>query len=94
MWLLAACVTRGVDVPDIPSRASVTPSVVRVFDADALRRLPATDAFVLVECVKDPDDTYATFTGVRLVDLLAAAGVDVAAPGPTQVTAYAPPLTT
>jgi len=73
---------------DTPTELPVAP--VRVFDADALRRLPATDAFVLVNCVKDPDDTYATFTGVRLVDLLAAAGVDVAAPGPTQVTAYAP----
>jgi hypothetical protein len=92
VWWAAACGQADRREPTGARAAAPAAAVapVRVFDAAAPRRLPTTDAFVLVEASKDPEDVYATFSGVRLIDLLAAAGVDVAAPGPTRVTVYAP----
>jgi len=55
---------------------------------DDLRRLPAVKQFMLMNTTKEPMDDYATYTGVKIADLLAAAGVDLK--GVEGITVFAP----
>ncbi|MFH1465795.1 MAG: GEGP motif-containing diheme protein [Pseudomonadota bacterium] len=60
------------------------------FTLPQLRALPSTSATLLANAPSAPEDAYATWEGVRLRDLLAAAGVDLADPGITGVTLVSP----
>jgi hypothetical protein len=53
-----------------------------------VRRLAARTQFMLMNTTKEPTDDYVTYTGVRVADLLAAAGVDLE--GVEGVTVFAP----
>lgn len=51
-------------------------------------KLPARAQFMLMNTTKEPTDDYVTFTGVKVADLLAAAGVDLR--GAEGITVFAP----
>ena len=70
-----------------PGQASVP---MRTFTMAQLRALPARTDFLLVNASRQATDFYASYRGVRLRDLLLAAGVDPDAPGFTGVTVIAP----
>jgi hypothetical protein len=55
---------------------------------DALRRLPLLKQFMLMNATKEPTDDYVTYAGVRVADLLAAAGIDLS--GVEGITVFAP----
>lgn len=55
---------------------------------DDLRGLPSREQFMLMNTTKEATDDYVTFKGVRLIDVLKAAGVDLQ--GATGVTVFAP----
>ncbi len=55
---------------------------------DDLRGLPSHEQFQLMNTTKEPTDDYVTFTGVRLLDVLKRAGVDLQ--GAAGVTIFAP----
>jgi hypothetical protein len=61
----------------------------RTLPAAAVQALPATNSFILLNTSKDVEDSYTTYTGARLLDLLVAAGVDLAQVQPTGVTVFA-----
>lgn len=77
--------------PGDPSSKPGQPSApTRVFTRAQLRALPAHTQFQLVNATRQADDFYAVYTGVKLRDLLVAAGVDPDAAAFTGVTAVAP----
>ena len=53
-----------------------------------IQKLPLRRQFMLMNATKEPTDDYVTYTGVKLVDLLAAAAVDLK--GVTGITVFAP----
>lgn len=55
---------------------------------DAIRKLPAVKQFMLMNTTKEPTDDYVTYTGVKILDLLAAAGVNLK--GVEGITVFAP----
>jgi hypothetical protein len=55
---------------------------------DEIHELPAQKQFMLMNTTKEPTDDYVTYTGVKVVDLLAAAGVDLK--GVEGITVFAP----
>ncbi len=55
---------------------------------EKIRSLPATSQFMLMNTTKEPTDDYAAYRGVKVRDLLAAAGVDLA--GAAGITVFAP----
>jgi hypothetical protein len=55
---------------------------------DAIRKLPAVKQFMLMNTAKEPTDDYVTYTGVKILDLLAAAGVNLK--GVEGITVFAP----
>ncbi len=75
---------------DAASRPGQPAPPLRTFTLDQLRALPARSDFLLVNASRQPDDYYATYTGVRVRDLLVAAGVDPDAAAFTGVTVIAP----
>lgn len=62
----------------------------RTFDMAALQALPAHDQFILANSNKQQFDNYAGYVGVKMVDLLTAAGVNVNDPNFQGVTVIAP----
>jgi hypothetical protein len=58
------------------------------FAWDDLHRLPVRKQFMLMNTTKEPTDDYVTFTGVTLLDVLDAAGVNLQEA--TGVTVFAP----
>ncbi len=55
---------------------------------DDIRKLSSRTQFMLMNTTKEPTDDYVTFTGVKVGDLLAAAGVDLK--GAEGITVFAP----
>ena len=53
-----------------------------------IRKLRVRTQFMLMNATKEPTDDYVTYTGVRVADLLAAAGVDLR--GAEGITVFAP----
>jgi hypothetical protein len=53
-----------------------------------IHKLPTLKQFMLMNATKEPTDDYVTYTGVRILDLLAAAGVDIK--GIKGITVFAP----
>ncbi len=58
------------------------------FSSGDLGKIPARTEFLLMNTTKEPTDDYTTYTGVRVVDLLARARVDLA--GVAGITVFAP----
>ena len=77
--------------PGDPASKPGQPSVPwRAFTMAQVRALPARTDFLLVNASRQTTDFYASYRGVRLRDLLVAAGVDPDSPGFTGVTVIAP----
>lgn len=74
---------------DSTSRPGQAVPALRTFTMAELRALPARTDFLLVNASRQTADFYASYRGVRLRDLLVAAGVDPDAPGFTGVTVIA-----
>jgi hypothetical protein len=55
---------------------------------DEIRKLPVQKQFMLMNASKEPTDDYVIYTGVKVIDLLAAAGVDLK--GVEGITVFAP----
>jgi len=55
---------------------------------DEIRKLPVHTQFMLMNATKEPTDDYVTYTGVKVLDLLVAAGVDLK--GVEGITVFAP----
>ena len=68
--------------PGQPLAPSVTLAWEKILD------LPAMTQFMLMNTTKEPTDDYVVYKGVRVRDLLAAAGVDLA--GAAGITVFAP----
>jgi hypothetical protein len=75
---------------DSASRPGQAVPALRTFTMAELRALPARTDFLLVNASRQSTDFYASYRGVRLRDLLVAAGVDPDAPGFAGVTVIAP----
>jgi len=75
---------------DAASRPGQPAAPLRAFTIDELRALPAHTDFLLVNASRQTNDFYAGYRGVRLRDLLIAAGVDPDDAGFEGVTAFAP----
>jgi len=58
------------------------------FTGDDLHKLPAHKQFMLMNTTKESTDDYVNYTGVSLLEVLKAAGIDL--PGATGVTVFAP----
>jgi hypothetical protein len=57
-------------------------------DWDAVRKLPRHSQFMLMNTTSEPFDDYASYAGVRVLDVLKAAKVDLS--GATGITVFAP----
>jgi hypothetical protein len=68
--------------PGQPQAASVSLSL------DSLRTLPLRKQFMLMNTTKEPTDDYVNYSGVRVIDVLTAAGVDLK--GAAGITVFAP----
>src|SRR5512136_2481430 len=55
---------------------------------DEIRKLPVQHQFMLMNATKEPTDDYVDYRGVRVIDLLSAAGVYLT--GVTGITVFAP----
>jgi len=55
---------------------------------DAVRKLPSIKQFMLMNATKERTDDYVTYAGVKIADLLQAAGVDLS--GAAGITVFAP----
>lgn len=73
---------------DASSRPGQPTAPLRSLTREQLERLPRHEQFCLLNSHKQQFDTYATFAGVRVVDILQAAGADLNAA--TGVTVIAP----
>jgi hypothetical protein len=74
---------------DPASRPGQPPAPARTYDRAALGDLPYHDQFMLVNAHKQRHDFYALYGGVRIVDLLRDAGVDVDDPAFQGITVVA-----
>ena len=75
---------------DRTSRPGQPSAPLRTFTMAQVRALPARDEFLLVNASRQAADFYAVYRGVRVRDLLLAAGVDPDAAGFQGVTVIAP----
>jgi hypothetical protein len=75
---------------DPASKPGQPTSPVKVLTLAQVRALPVTSQFMLMNTDRENHDAYSTYTGVKITDLLAAAGVDVATPGIQGITVIAP----
>jgi hypothetical protein len=75
---------------DPASRPGQPSAPMRTFTMAQIRALAAHTQFLLVNAPRQATDYYASYTGVRVRDLLVAAGVDPDAPGFAGVTVVAP----
>ena len=73
---------------DSASRPGQPPAPVVTLGWDEIRKLPARSQFMLMNTTKEATDEYALFEGVRVVDLIEAAEVDLE--GAAGVTVFAP----
>jgi hypothetical protein len=73
---------------DAASRPGQLLAPVATLTSADIRRLPARRQFMLMNATKEPTDDYVTYTGVKVVDLLASVGVDLK--GATGITVFAP----
>ena len=71
--------------PAVPGQA-LAPTVRLAWDD--IRGLPSREQFLLMNTTKEATDDYVTFKGVRLIDVLKGAGVDLR--GATGLTVFAP----
>jgi hypothetical protein len=84
----------GVEIADLrypgdpASRPGQPLAPTVVFSREHLRKLPAYEQFMLMNTSKEPTDDYVTYKGVRILDLLKAAGVDLEGAG--GITVFAP----
>jgi hypothetical protein len=65
---------------------SLAPAVT--LSSDDIRKLPVHSQFMLMNASRELTDEYATYSGIRVRDLLQAAGVDLT--GATGITVFAP----
>jgi hypothetical protein len=63
---------------------------LKAFTLAQLQALPATAEFLLANADRQNHDAYATYRGVKVKDLLAAAGVDLSQPGLQGITVISP----
>ncbi|GAK57939.1 hypothetical protein U27_04911 [Candidatus Vecturithrix granuli] len=61
---------------------------IRTFSAEQLKALPKHEQFLLMNTTKQQFDDYAAYRGVKVIDVLAAAGVELN--GAQGITAFAP----
>jgi len=73
---------------DAASRPGLPPAPAKSFGWDEIRKLPVHRQFMLMNTTKEPTDDYVEFRGVRVIDLLSAAGVYLT--GVTGITVFAP----
>ena len=73
---------------DPASRPGQRLAPVKTLSMDKVRRLARRDQFMLMNTTKEPTDDYVVYRGVRFVDLLKAAGVDLR--GAEGITVFAP----
>jgi len=73
---------------DPSSRPGLLQAPTVIFGWDEIRKLPVYRQFMLMNTTKEPTDDYVEYTGVRVIDLLAAAKVSLA--GATGITVFAP----
>lgn len=84
----------GVEVADLrnpgdpASRPGLPQAATTTLGWDEIRRLPARSQFMLMNTTKEPTDDYVLYKGVRILDLLSAAKVDLT--GATGITVFAP----
>lgn len=62
---------------DANSKPGQQTALMRILDLNALRALPAHTEFLLVNSHRQRTDFYATYKGVKIVDLLEAIGVNL-----------------
>ncbi len=77
-WCDDLCATMDDCCDDWADQCGPPPSE-RVFEMEQIKLMPAHSEFLLVNKGKSNGDTYASFTGVRVFDVLTAAGVDLQA---------------
>ncbi|HOX42114.1 MAG TPA: hypothetical protein PK668_00880 [Myxococcota bacterium] len=75
---------------DPASKPGQRAAPLRTFDLAGLRALAAHEQFQLCNASKQQFDEYVSYRGVKIKDLLAAAGVDTTAAGFTGITVIAP----
>jgi hypothetical protein len=75
---------------DPASKPGQTVAPARTFTWDQLLALPAHSEFILANSTKQQYDFYATYEGVKLLELMKAAGVDPDDPEITGLTVIAP----
>jgi hypothetical protein len=75
---------------DPQSKPGQPAAPVKVFTLAQLRALPAASEFLLTNADRQNHDAYATYKGVAVKDMLAAAGVDLARPGLQGITVISP----
>ncbi|NTU51137.1 MAG: hypothetical protein HGA94_01685 [Candidatus Aminicenantes bacterium] len=73
---------------DAASRPGLPPAPAKSFGWDEIRRLPVHRQLMLMNTTKEPTDDYVEYRGVRIIDLLSAAGVYLT--GVTGITVFAP----
>jgi hypothetical protein len=73
---------------DADSRPGQPLAPVILLSAGELKKLPAFTQFMLMNASKELTDDYVSYTGVRVVDVLTAAGVDLR--GAAGITVFAP----
>jgi hypothetical protein len=73
---------------DAASRPGLPLAPTVVFGWDEIRKLPVYSQFLLMNKTTQRLDEYATYSGVKIVDLLAAAKIDLT--GVTGITVFAP----
>jgi hypothetical protein len=73
---------------DAASRPGQTPAPFISLTWEKVRSLPSHAQFMLMNATKEATDDYVTYTGVKVMDLLAAAGVNLA--GAEGITVFAP----
>jgi hypothetical protein len=75
---------------DPESKPGQDPAPTRAFSLDDLKALSSHEQFLLANSHKQQFDDYANYRGVRMIDLLESAGVDVSAEGFDGITVIAP----
>ncbi len=75
---------------DASSKPGQKNPTVRTFSMEQIKALPAHEEFLLANASKQQYDFYASYRGVRIKDLLDAAGVDSTDPNLTGITVIAP----
>jgi hypothetical protein len=75
---------------DDKSKPGQNVAPMKSFTMDQLKALASHQEFLLANANKQQYDTYATYQGIKIVDLLAAAGVDVSSADLQGITVIAP----